>query len=142
MTGPAKSSLVVYYEPPGKDPQQWEMDRASWTLGESKLVERIYGKTRPEFFSDVAEGSDTARLLLTWIIRRRTEPDLLLEELDDLLASFLVIGVTGGDEDEAEDEDPQPDGVNDPKDTQSGSSDEPSVTGSESIAKPPGLRTA
>jgi len=110
--------IVVNYNPPGEDVTVWSFEEDSWTVAEVKLIEKHSGMTRPEFFDAVGDGSDTARVLLLWVVRLRDEPSLRLGDLDDLLVSYLqFLKVQPADEEEL------PDPVNDPKDGPPGSSE-------------------
>lgn len=112
-----EAPFAFIYSPDGQEPQQWEFDPNDWTVGEMKTVERIYGKPRDEFLADVNNEWVDARALLLWIVRRRKEPDLPLTAVDDLKTSHLhLVQLVRPDDDETlEDDDPEPDGVNDPK---------------------------
>lgn len=82
--------IVIVYDPPGQDAKTWELEEDSWTYGETVELERMFGGTRAEFFDAVKEGSDTARRMMLWAVRKRDEPDLELEDLNDLLISYLA----------------------------------------------------
>jgi hypothetical protein len=81
--------IVITYDPPGADAKKWEIDEDSWTYGETVEIERQYDGTRAEFFEAARDGSDTARRIMLWIVRRRTELELQLDDLNDLLVSYL-----------------------------------------------------
>jgi hypothetical protein len=100
--------IVISYDPPDEEAQKWEIAEDSWTVGEMKLIEKHFGGTRPEFFKEVGQGSDTAKALLLWVVRLRTEPTLALGDLDDLKVPYLAfLQVFDAEE---------PDAVTDPKD--------------------------
>ena len=108
-------TIVIVYDPPGQDPQSWEFDPGEWTVGEVKLIEKTFGKPRDDFFEDVNAGFDTYRIFLLWLVRRRTEPDLKLDDLDDMLSPHITFGQIVDDPKPAGIDDPEPDGVNDPQ---------------------------
>jgi hypothetical protein len=83
------ATITITYSPPEVDPSTWVFETDSWTFGETVDIEREYGGTRREFFADVSAGSDTARQILVWMVRRRTELKLTLEDLNDMLPSYL-----------------------------------------------------
>lgn len=93
------TAITITYSPPEVAPSTWQFNTEDWTFGETVKIERLYGGTRREFFEAVAEGSDTARQILVWMVRRRTELKLTLEDLDTMLPSFLAF-VTAKDEPE------------------------------------------
>lgn len=81
--------FVILYNPPGQEPQQWAFDQHGWTIGESKLIEAESGMLLQDFFNSVIKESATHQAIAWWVIRRRTEPDLRLGDLDDALMSYL-----------------------------------------------------
>jgi len=113
--------IIVSYNPPDAEPQEWQLEEDSWTVGEIKLIEKHFGGTRQQFFVAVDKGFMTARALLLWVLRSRTEPDLALGDLDDLKDAYLTFHQTFAD-DEA------PDGATDPKDTPSESESSPDAS--------------
>ena len=128
MTAPASEPaaepgpFAFIYSPADGEMQQWEFDPSAWTVGEMSTVERMYRKPRDEFLADVNDGYVTARKILLWIVRRPTEPELTMDDIDELnsgdLGLFQLVrddtGPGADDEDQTE-VDPEPDAVNDPK---------------------------
>jgi len=90
--------ITITYSPPNVEPTAWSFETDQWTYGETVEMERRYGGTRGEFFSAVAEGSDTARQILVWLVRRRTEPQLTLDDLNGLLPAYLAFAQPPADE--------------------------------------------
>lgn len=114
--------IVIAYTPPDeKEQQHWEVREDSWTVAEVRLIEKMFGDTRPKFFDAVKAGSDTARILLLWIVRLRDEPSLALGDLDDLKVPYLFFGqMRDPEQGVGVDADPKAD----PKDTPNNSSNE------------------
>jgi hypothetical protein len=140
--------FAFIYNPPGEPVQQWDFEPSSWTVGEMAAVERMYRKPRDEFLADVNEGYVTARRILLWIIRRRTEPDITMDDIDKLNSGYLGLyqlvtndAGPGADDTEPEDEDPEPDAVNDPKDGQTGRSARKPASKPKQKPKQPSSRT-
>jgi hypothetical protein len=129
--GAAGTKIVITYDPPGQDAQVWQFEPGTWTVGEVRLIEQYFRKPRDEFFEDVAEGFETARVFMLWLVRRRKEPNLELEDLDDLLSAYIGLGQIAAeppiDRTDPEAVDPEPDGVNDPKAGRPGPNDETPV---------------
>ena len=127
--------FAFIYNPAGdEEMQQWGFDPASWTVGEMAICERMYGKPRDEFLQDVNDGYVSARKILLWTIRRRTEPNISMDDIDELVTGDLglfklateeelaALEEDDQDDDDEPEPDPEPDAVNDPKDGQSGRS--------------------
>jgi hypothetical protein len=83
-------TITITYSPPDVAPKSWDFETESWTFGETVEIERLYGGTRREFFAAVSEGSDTARMILVWMVRRRSELQLTLDDLSPMLPTYLA----------------------------------------------------
>ncbi len=91
---------LVYTPKDGSDPRTWEIDPNDLTIGETKALERVLDKTMVEFGALLERGSFTATSALLWIARRRDEPKLRIDDLDDIAWSEL----TAEDDEEPADE--------------------------------------
>jgi hypothetical protein len=89
MSDTTSPRIIIAYAPPGEERKQWEVETDSWTYGETVEIESEYGGDADDFFIACRTGSHTARRILLWMIRRRTERDLRLEDLDDMRVSYI-----------------------------------------------------
>jgi hypothetical protein len=91
---------LIYTPKDGGEPRTWEIDPNDLTIGETVALERVLDATMVEFGGLLERGSFTATRALLWIARRRDEPKLRIDDLDDIHWSELVAEVEEPDEDQ------------------------------------------
>jgi hypothetical protein len=97
----------LIYAPKDGERKEWEFDVNALTIGECKLLEKVQGQTTQQFGEDLANGSMTAMAALLWILRKRHEPDLMLNDLDDIqVGALLTVEDDEAPKDETPDESP------------------------------------
>lgn len=96
--------MKLIYTPEDGDRQEWTVDPNKLTIGEIKLLERSAGQTLGELGDLANRGSFSAMVAFLWIFRRRNEPDLRFDAMDDIPATDISMDM----EDEADEgEDPK-----------------------------------
>lgn len=102
------SVKAIYQETPESEIREWDLDYGNVTVGEVMDIERLTDKTRGEFEADLRKDSQTAMLVLLYVIRKRAEPELTFSSFREMKYHRLSVVVehdapAGGDEGKVED---------------------------------------
>ena len=77
------SIKAIYQETPESTPVEWVMDYDSATVGEVMDLERLSNKPLHIFEESVRTGSKSDLLVLLFVTRKRTEPELTFSAFRD-----------------------------------------------------------
>lgn len=72
------------YRPDEGDEQTWDLADVKVTFAEAKAFEKAAGVKWAELQGEITEGNVGVLQAVLWMLRKRTEPQLTLRDLDDL----------------------------------------------------------
>lgn len=64
--------------------EEFDVDPGRIKFGEAKRIEQVTGMTFGEWGKALQAGSVTALQALVWVLKRRTHPDVRIDDIDDL----------------------------------------------------------
>lgn len=82
--------------------ETWDVDENDLFVGECKVLEKVLGATMMEIGELVQRGSFTAMLAFIWVLRKRSNPTLRLNDMDNVIR---VSELSVDEDDDAETED-------------------------------------
>lgn len=76
--------MIVVYKPEGEAEQSWDLDEVKPTFAEAKAAERAGAFAWQQMRAELDDGNLNALQAVVWVLRKRGEPTLKFEDLDDL----------------------------------------------------------
>lgn len=76
--------MIVVYKPDNADEVCWDLDEVKPTFAEAKAAEHAGGFAWQQLRAEIDEGNLSALQAVVWVLRKRAEPTLKFDDLDDL----------------------------------------------------------
>lgn len=76
--------MILVYRPDEGDVQQWDLADTKFTFAEAKAAEKAGHFQWVRLDQELSDGNIEVLQALTWVLRKRSEPALTLQDLDEL----------------------------------------------------------
>lgn len=80
--------MLLIYRPEGAEERQWPFHPDKLMSSEAEALEKVTGLTYSEFGMELVKGSARSRRALLWVMMKRENPTLRLNQIDPPVGSI------------------------------------------------------